>query len=772
MTNPLGPVGIGLSRLLTRLDKGSLTPTDEKHLIQLFDRLVSTHIPLETQQETITALIEKLSNFPCKGHYDLFIKYHSYKTPTVLKIEEVPISCLLKEWADTPEKEKLLPRIEQYIEEKIKKPQKNPLLIISTSRDIELPKCFFTHPLFASLILQTTKHFLIPKDLMFHEIRNIDLYKQIEYKPSNFHKRIVSQGRHSSTLIVSHRELEQLLRSAGFLGNSSGVCSGIAHAARPYFFGNKMSAFYTNLHNVKKILDHLKKKKIEFSSLTPHIIEQECQELGPRFYSKIRNFLGKIDIFFQSQKTIYEELLSEQTIFSKDVEKIEVFENVYTLETLTATLIDLQQMCDKSLPKLPLGFFITAPGHQIFVGYDPMEPGWTFVDSNKLIEGLFHVHDITKLILSAFYPKKALSIIVCIKKHQPSSLIQTIQTYKKSGPEYAQITQEKFNYLSDQKQIDILWLTTVNNDLENLKWQAKKIKNINMESTDGSLPFFAACSHGNLEAIKIFIENHVDINKKTQNNFHTPMVLACALKDLQIIQFLIDHGAKINEPSSTGQTPLGAACRRGFLENVQFLLDKGALIDQKALYGHTPIDIAANFGHSEIVDLLLQQGASIDQSGAEKYSTLLNAIFQEHLDVVKVLVEHNVDIECTANNQCTPLILAVEKNNIPILEYLLKKGALPNHHIKNGITPLIHACSLGHLKAIKLLLSHKALIDLPRQDGTSPILIACKQGHLDVVKYLISQGANTTLADQTGLTLLEYARSKNYQEIVDILEKK
>lgn len=59
-----------------------------------------------------------------------------------------------------------------------------------------------------------------------------------------------------------------------------------------------------------------------------------------------------------------------------------------------------------------------------------------------------------------------------------------------------------------------------------------------------------------------------------------------------------------------GYTPLHVACHFGQVNMVRFLLQHGAQIDAVTKIGYTPLHQAAQQGHGIIVKMLLEHGAS------------------------------------------------------------------------------------------------------------------------------------------------------------------
>ena len=89
----------------------------------------------------------------------------------------------------------------------------------------------------------------------------------------------------------------------------------------------------------------------------------------------------------------------------------------------------------------------------------------------------------------------------------------------------------------------------------------------------------------------------------------TPLTHAIFEGDLKLIEELLDHGAKIEEPDSETETPLIVAAIKGNLPTIELLLKRGAKIDHAAGNGHTPLMAAAYVVDESAIALLLQRGA-------------------------------------------------------------------------------------------------------------------------------------------------------------------
>ncbi|KAJ7338236.1 hypothetical protein JRQ81_010954 [Phrynocephalus forsythii] len=121
----------------------------------------------------------------------------------------------------------------------------------------------------------------------------------------------------------------------------------------------------------------------------------------------------------------------------------------------------------------------------------------------------------------------------------------------------------------------------------------------NQRNDKGETLLHRACIDGNLRRVQFFVE-------KEEGNGLT----FCRICPLHI-PF---HGHPLNPRDYCGWTPLHEACNHGHLEVVRFLLDHGAAIDDPGgpgCEGITPLHDALNCGHFDVAELLVHRGASV-----------------------------------------------------------------------------------------------------------------------------------------------------------------
>jgi ankyrin repeat protein len=147
----------------------------------------------------------------------------------------------------------------------------------------------------------------------------------------------------------------------------------------------------------------------------------------------------------------------------------------------------------------------------------------------------------------------------------------------------------------------------------------------------------------------------------------TPLTQAAARNDVAALRHLLGNGHNADEGGDSW-TPLIWAARSGSVDAVDVLLDAGADVN---LPGST--------------------GDNWDAT------PLQHAILQRQPAAVRVLLDRGADLNRGAGGSLAPLFLAAGDTDPAILKLLLAHGADPSVEDENGATPLSRAVSAGTL---------------------------------------------------------------------------
>ena len=141
----------------------------------------------------------------------------------------------------------------------------------------------------------------------------------------------------------------------------------------------------------------------------------------------------------------------------------------------------------------------------------------------------------------------------------------------------------------------------------------------------------------------------------------------------------------------------------------------------------------------------------------------------------------NIEVRDGCDHQ-TALVFSANRGHFQIVEMLLKKGADINAQDDKGWTALSEASYKGRVQIVELLLKNKASTIpstswLDSKEHGNAIFWCIESSHnkyeekLAIVKLLLESNAEPEGVDYLNRNSLEIAKTKNYRELVELLEK-
>ncbi len=162
-------------------------------------------------------------------------------------------------------------------------------------------------------------------------------------------------------------------------------------------------------------------------------------------------------------------------------------------------------------------------------------------------------------------------------------------------------------------------------------------------------------------------------------------------------QLLEKYPALVNSDASWTETAVQAAAQTGQVEIVHFLIDHGADYD---------ICTAAMLGNLDCMDDFLKLDPNlINARGAHGIPLLYFPVIHARLEVAEYLFQHGADPDAASPTGITPLHGAVMFDQPKMAEWLLGHGVNPNP-IYDGKTPLAMALGKKQDELIEVLRSH------------------------------------------------------------------
>lgn len=146
--------------------------------------------------------------------------------------------------------------------------------------------------------------------------------------------------------------------------------------------------------------------------------------------------------------------------------------------------------------------------------------------------------------------------------------------------------------------IDNLVLAVANYKIDTVKKLIDAGVDVNERLSDGRLPLVTAARYGWVEIIGLLIDAGADLDKSELGNDETALFWAARYKRLPALKLLIASGADLNVKNVSGNTPLMVASAGKDSEIVKTLVDAGADINVKNKYKLDALAIA-KFGLKE-----------------------------------------------------------------------------------------------------------------------------------------------------------------------------
>ena len=265
-------------------------------------------------------------------------------------------------------------------------------------------------------------------------------------------------------------------------------------------------------------------------------------------------------------------------------------------------------------------------------------------------------------------------------------------------------------------------------------------------------------------------------NEDSEDNFglrRIPLMLAVGEGRLDVVEYLIDHGADVNKKDDIcNRTALHYVSKRGQIEVVELLLSKGAEIDVEDENHRTPLLLAAAEGHNDTVLYLIDHGADVSKKDDRKRTALHYASESGYLKLAELLLSKGAEINIEDEDRRTPLLLAAAGGHNDTVLYLINHGADVSKKDDRKRTALHYASESGYLKLAELLLSKGAEINIEDEDRRTPLLLAAAGGHNDTVLYLINHGADVSKKDDHKRTALHYASESGHLKLAELLLSK
>ena len=189
---------------------------------------------------------------------------------------------------------------------------------------------------------------------------------------------------------------------------------------------------------------------------------------------------------------------------------------------------------------------------------------------------------------------------------------------------------------------------------------------------------------------------------------------------------------------------LHAAALKGDVAQIEKLATSKPAMNVRDGNGRTPIHVAAFARQRDAIRALVKAGADINLLDNDRYDGITIASVADDEETLRVLLALGANAKLiTSRYDGTALIAAAHLGHDGVVKQLIAAGA-PLDHVNNlHWTALIESIVLGN-------------------GGTR---------HQESLRALLAAGASHQLKDRQGNTPLQLAKSRGYQEMIQMLER-
>ncbi|XP_070276986.1 ankyrin repeat and death domain-containing protein 1A isoform X4 [Myotis yumanensis] len=337
--------------------------------------------------------------------------------------------------------------------------------------------------------------------------------------------------------------------------------------------------------------------------------------------------------------------------------------------------------------------------------------------------------------------------------------------------------------------------------------------------TDGLLPLerqlHEAARRNNIGRMKELIRSRVNI--RARNHFGmNALLLSAWFGHLQILQILVNSGAKIHCENKTAGTTLGLfqdgltllhcaaqkghvpvlafimedledvaldradklgrtafhlAAAHGQLEALDFLVGSGCDHSVKDKEGNTALHLAAGRGHLAVLQQLVDIGLDLEERNVEGLTTLHAAAEGIHPDCVQLLLAAGSSVNALTQKQQSCLHYAALSGSEDVARALIHSGGCTNVADHQGASPMHLAVKHNFPTLVRLLIDAGSDLDATDNRQQTPLHLAAEHAWQDIAKMLLVAGVNLNLRDKQGKTALAVAARSNHISLVDMIIK-
>ncbi|MCJ1383078.1 phosphate system positive regulatory protein pho81 [Xylographa soralifera] len=187
----------------------------------------------------------------------------------------------------------------------------------------------------------------------------------------------------------------------------------------------------------------------------------------------------------------------------------------------------------------------------------------------------------------------------------------------------------------------------------------------------GRIPLHYASMHGHVIMMDTLLQHGPQtINSLDHDNF-TPLIHGIVRHQLESVEQLLAHGARIDAEGDSDHVPLNLACQHGSMAIIELLLQRSAKIvpDTEGLY---PQHLVARTGRTPETLLMLERyGADLNQQDRlYQWTPLFHAASEGCVKCMQVLLDQGVDVDILDEKELSAMYYATWEGHLECMKLL------------------------------------------------------------------------------------------------------